>query len=72
MSKKATRFTVDDMGNIRLNGERVDMNSTAVMVAIVNGELDMKAMATAALRARGLDNNGSFVPFSARYVGGGW
>jgi hypothetical protein len=66
MSKNATRFTVDDMGNIRLNGERVDMGSTAVLVAIVNGELDMKALANAALKARGLDNNGKFVPFSAR------
>ncbi len=56
MITETTEFTVDELGFIQLAFNKV-------LVAVVNGELDLNYLARKELSSRGLDKQGQWVGF---------
>ena len=56
MITETTEFTVDELGFIQLALNKV-------LVAVVNGELDLNYLARKELSSRGLDKQGQWVGF---------
>ncbi len=56
MITETTEFTVDELGFIQLALNKV-------LVAVVNGELDLNDLARKELSSRGLDKQGQWVGF---------
>ena len=56
MITETTEFTVDELGFIQLALSKV-------LVAVVNGELDLNDLARKELSSRGLDKQGHWVGF---------